>query len=295
MTRLVGRFARLVASLALVGSSWLAPPAWGQVGVVSERSEMVAAWDFSEWFESFLIIDDVLFTPSTRRPAQYTSLPNALMDPGGVFISEQFGTLFLDGSFGSTALVPNLDGTDPLEPSTVPFQGSLLANKTAGVPFGTGEFDNSLVLEFQGQLIQRPAVMTAVGPVSIVFRADVSTADISGTNWSMSFGGTTGVLSGGEEPGNSAVGIEFAPSCSGYVAVGEAILTPLEEVFDVALGPGPADTVCVRLSFDPVSNSRPSIDNVAIFVPEPATGASAMALSALGLLGWRRRRRPSRS
>jgi hypothetical protein len=255
--------------LSLAGAAALA------VAIVAparaQQVVMVAGWDFSQYaIDGFLSVDGENLVATL--PANYSNF-----DPtyGAGAESAAFGTLYLDGSFGSTATP--LDFTDTFVPSAAA-PGSLVSNQTwpvqevGQVPFDT---DNVLTAE-QGQAVANPFAMIAQGPQMVVFEADLSSVSQTGTNWLLSFAGKT-------SGGTSAVTIDFSTTGAGYTSVGQVELNETDTQFVVDLGPGAAPQAYVRLGFNPIGLDQPFVDNVAISLPEPGAGAAA-ALLALGLL-----------
>jgi hypothetical protein len=230
---------------------------------------MVAGWDFSQYaIDGFLSVDGENLVGTL--PANYSNF-----DPtyGAGEESAAFGTMYLDGSFGSTATP--LDFSDTFVPSAAA-PGSLQSNlswpvQEAGqVPFDT---DNVLIAE-EAQEVANPFAMIAQAPQLVVFEADLSAVQETGSNWLLSFGGKT-------SSGTSTVTIDFSTTGSGYTSVGQVELTENDTQFVVDLGPGVAETGYVRLGFNPVGLDQPFIDNVAISLPEPGAGAAVAAIALL--------------
>jgi hypothetical protein len=236
------------------------------------RAQMVAGWDFSQYLGAGLLsIDGATFTD--QLAANYSDL-----DPtfGAGAESAAFGTMHVDGSFGST----NVDEASP-GAQFVPTSDSLASNLDAPA---FNSFDSfTILLDEQSQVFANPLSMIASGAVDVVFAADLG-ADPGGGRWSVSFGGKT-------LGGSSNVAIGFSSDGSGYTSAGSVQLTENDTAFDVDLGAATSQTAFVRLSFDPVGEILPIVDNVAIHVPEPGAGlgAAVALLAAHGLAGLRRR------
>lgn len=245
------------------------------------RAEMVAGWDFSQYFgDGELSIDGVDYT--NVLDANYSNL-----DPtfnAGVE-SAEFGRLYLNGEFGSTS-VPAGSGTEPILPSAATPGGSLVSNLEAPVQsFGDNPFDSFTVLQAEGQVFASLLSLLAVAPSSAVFKADRK-APASG-EWVLSFGGRTQVS------GESTLGIEFSPDGSSYSSVGSVVLTSIDTPYEVELGPASGATAFVRINFNPGADplAYPHIDNVAISVPEPLAAGQLLAAGlSLSLLARLRRR-----
>lgn len=265
-------FLRLATIVALAVPVLVSAPA---------RAELVAGWDFSQYLGSgTLVIDDgSVFEFVTTLSANYSSL-DPTFNAGAE--SAAFGTMYIDGQFGSTAVAAGA----PLEefsPYAVPGTGSLTSNLDAPV-FGIGdnEFDAHTILQDEGQVNAQFLAMTALGSADVVFEADRGSPPSGGANWILSFGANA-------QNGTSSVGVEFSTTGSGYASVGVADLTTTDTRFEFDLGPATSQTAFVRLSFQPELPNAPVIDNVAISVPEAGGLASGVAALA-GLVACRRRR-----
>lgn len=255
----------LIASAVLSGLTLASP------STAPAQSTVVAGWDFSQYvFDGPPTIDGA--TLATTLPANYSDF-----DPtfGAGSESAAFGTMFLDGSNGSTAISQqNL----PILASAVPGTGSLASNISGpinGVPSGDVAFDSGTVLQDEGQLAFERRALVAVDPVEVVFQADLSTLPSQpGGDWTLVFAGKT-------SSGMADVGIGFGAGAPSYVDVGSRMLDVTDQTFSVPLGSSFDPTVFVRLSLD--GNTDTFIDNLIIQVPEP--GAMAAAWSAIGALG----------
>jgi hypothetical protein len=260
------RFAPIAAVLAL-----FAPGA--------SQAYVVAGWDFSQYLgDSFLSIDGVNGTSTLA--ANYSSL-DPTFNAGAE--SAAFGTMYIDGSFGSTAIDP-FDPAPAIVPTAALDGGSLVSNLTAPVLApGDNEFDSHTILQFEGQVFANFLSMRASEPASMVFRADLSSVPETGSNWVLSFGGRTFT-------GTSTLSIDFSSNGGSFSPVDSVVLTETDTPYEIDLGPAPVDIVYVRLNLQPVELDWPIIDNVAISVPEPGAGASLLAAAA-GLASIARLRR----
>jgi hypothetical protein len=240
------------------------------------RAEMIAGWDFSQWFgDGLLSTDGEAFTDTLD--ANYSDL-----DPtfGAGAESAAFGTLYLNGQFGSTNVGAG-SGSEPFLP-TAAVPGSLTSN--LGAPGGV-DFESFGVLLSEGQTFQNALAMTASSVVSVVFQADLSSIGSAGGDWSVSFGGQT-------FSGTAVVGVDFSTNGINYTPFGTFDLTTIDTPFSRTLGSDVIGTAFVRFNFA-AGAGQPIIDNVAIsatVIPEPAS-ALLCGLGMLGLGVASRRRR----
>jgi hypothetical protein len=236
----------------------------------SAEATMIAGWDFSQYAgDGFMSVDGGGSFTDTLD-ANYSDL-----DPtfGAGAESAAFGTMYVNGSFGSTS-VPVGTGNEQFLPSASQ-GGSLNSNLTA--PGGT-DFDSFTVLASEGQLSTESLAMIAAASSIVVFEADLGSVPVIGSNWSISFGGKTA-------NGTSSVGIAFSSDGVTFTSFGSANLTTVDTLFTIALGTAATNNAYVRLSFNPAGINQPLIDNVAVnaslAVPEP----SMALLGSLGLVG----------
>jgi hypothetical protein len=227
----------------------------------SAQAFLVAGWDFSQYLGDAVLSVDLVATPATTLDANYSDF-----DPtfGAGAESAAFGTMYINGSFGSTSVSPTFDNTEPILPTA----GSLASN--LDVPYVY--FDAFTILQAEGQVNFAPLSMTAQDAVSLVFKADLSSVPETGGNWSLSFAGKT-------FSGSSTVGIDFSANGSSYASAGSVLLDSTDARYVVNLDSAASETVFVRFNFNPVGGAQPIIDNVAISSPEP--GAFAQSLVAL--------------
>ncbi len=242
------------------------------------RAGVVAGWDFSQYFGAGLLSTDGSTFVETL-PANYSE-----EDPTANAGSESaaFGTMYLDGTFGSTAVGAG-SGTE----SFVPTSRSLVSNLDAPADaIGTNPFDSHTVLRNEGQTSTELLSMTARAATNAVFRADLTSVPATGSNWRVSFAGKT-------FSGSSTVGVEFSTDGSGYSNAGSVDLTTTDATHQVFLASAASETAYVRLNFPAPAGggvNQAIIDNVAISVPEPGSLGLALGLAA-GLAGCARRRR----
>src|SRR5262245_48598918 len=219
---------------------------------------MVAGWDFSQYFGDGFMSVDGGSTFTNVLSANYSDL-----DPtfGAGFESQAFGTMFVNGSFGSTNVAAG-SGTEEFVPSaTAP--GSLVSN--LGAP-ATVDFDAFTVLADEGQVSTELLAMLATAPAVVVFEVDLGPAGQTGSNWSLGLGAKT-------TSGTSSVGVEFSTDGLSFTPLGSLQVSAVDGLFRVALGSASSAQAFVRLSFAPSATDRPFIDNVAISA-ELAGGAT---------------------
>ena len=241
------------------------------------HAAMVAGWDFSQYFaDGILSIDGNAYTGTLA--ANYSDL-----DPtqGAGAESAAFGTLYLDGQFGSTNVQAG-SGSEPILPSGA-VGGSLSSN--LGAPGGLGgslDFDTHSILAFEGQAYTNFLALTATNIANIVFGANLSSVPETGSDWSLSFGART-------FSGAGSVGVAFSTDGVSYTSAGSVVLSSLDTLYSVTLGAIASDAAFVKLSFSaPAAGGvgQAFIDNVAVnatvsAIPEPATAL----LCGLGMIG----------
>ena len=241
----------------------------------------VAAWDFSQYLSpGFLSTDGV--NPATTLNSNYSDL-DAVQAPGLGVGSEVFGTLFLDGTAGSTVasfasgftaaadLTQNNDAVQAV--STV-----LMGSTAAANLFAFGETPPSQ------EIVTQVGLQTLTASPVAVFQADASSVFGSANSWELTFAGLSAF------GGDSVVTIEVSADGSSFVTLGTETLTGSEGLFNVDLGStvDGSSTAWVRLSFDDVAGA--TIDNVSFSaVPEPGVAMLGL-LGAIGLARFGRRR-----
>jgi hypothetical protein len=250
----------LAASLLMAGQAQAVP-------------QLVSGWDFSQsclagsWCDSG-------FGALSQIDANYSDL-----DPNGLGIeSADFGTLFLDGTNGSS----NAGGFGS---TFAPQTPNLTLNTSvhANFPLVLGEAGNAAIMTGEtGEAYQQHSAV-ASDTVSAVFKADLTSSGLKGTGWELSFAA--------QSFGTSNVQIEFSADGITYNPVVTEGLTAAEEQVVVALGGSDLTMAFVRLSFSG-SEDDSRIDNLALkaeLVPEPAT-LLLLAAGMGGLAVFSRRR-----
>lgn len=258
MRMLMTSLTSLVASLALAGAA---------------HASLIAGWDFSQYLGAGALTIDGASGADTLS-ANYSNL-DPTFSAGAE--SAAYGTMYINGSFGSTAVDPF--GSSP---QFWPTTGSLASNINAPLgPAGAVPFDSGNVLISEGQQFFNPLSMTSPFDSSVVFRA--TTGGASANGWGLTFGGKT-------FSGTSSVGVSFSTDGVSYSSPTFLALDTNDKPFSVSFGPITASTIYVRLGLTP-ANGQPIIDNVALnatVVPEP--GTLVLLGAGLGAFALRRRR-----
>ena len=246
------------------------------------QATMIAGWDFSQYAGDGFMSVDGGGTFTDTLDANYSDL-----DPtfGAGAESAAFGTMYVNGSFGSTDVDAG-SGLEQFLPSAAA-GGSLLSNQSAAG--GTADFDSFTVLASEGQLSTESLAMIAAATSVVVFEADLTSVSQAGSGWSISFGARM-------FSGTSSLGIEFSGDGVSFTSFGSVNLTTVDTPFLVALGADATSQAYVRLTFAPAGANQPLIDNVAInafelteVVPEPSAALlGTFGLAGLALAGRRR-------
>lgn len=258
------------------------------VSAGSARAELIAGWDFSQYFTAGrLTIDGTTYVDTLD--ANYSSLDPSFNAGAG---AAAYGTLYMDGTFGSTGIDPTPGNASVIpaprkvgdygdEAATAAFQdipvgdGAVSSNVLAPVSGpGTNPFNAFSILRAEGQTNTELLALQALGATTIAFEADsLGATDLA---WEVSFGGRSMAY---ETSVN--VGVAFAPNCGAYGATTNVVLSEEDDVHTVSFaGGGVGTSGCVRMDLDPDA----VIDNVAV-VPEPgfALGLGAGVLTLMGL------------
>jgi hypothetical protein len=273
----------LTASLAVAGTA---------------SADMVAGWDFSQYFGQSALAIDSDFAYANTLEANYSDLDpsnglgrNRPDSPGpattptpacGANGSCQFGKLYFDGSLGSS----DIGFDDPFAPGDLNFvSGSLSANLNAPAV----GFDNDVLLLFEGQRFFSEGAMEWQGSESGSIVFELTPGGLY-RDWELTLAGIV-------DSGTSTLGVEFAaslldPSTPDFAFVGNITLNTQDVVRSIDLDGLGLDSshAFVRLTFG--TGDSPTIDNLAVaatFVPEPGTVLLVlMGLMGLGLGGRRR-------
>ncbi len=264
---------------------------------------LVTAFDFSEYQDQFLVVNGMDGTGATRRPGQYTGFEGVGADFNGVLITEDFGTFFMNGEFGSTEIIVDFDLNGGVQPTLSSLQpgiavGSAIFN-SFGVDFGVGDFDNLLGLGAAGQFETLApnalAIFGGFGDIDLAFRSSVASNPLlQAEEWFLNFAGVQ--QSAGQ--GSFDLLIEVSEDGQNYNPLTTVTLTELAEEFTVPLGDLVTPEIFTRFRFQNLGEGGPGalspvIDNVAFLanvtvIPEPGTALLLMTGLA-GLMAAGRR------
>jgi hypothetical protein len=270
-----------IKALAVLASSLVAG---------SAQAALIAAWDFSQYSPGNLSFDGGDTYVNTLS-SNYSDLDETLI-PGIGIGSTQWGTLHLDGQYGSFATPA--DGSDPFRPTSGNIDLNTNVAPVFGGTVGGAAAGNALLNEdaVPSQTLFNPNSMVARtkpggGLLDVVFAVNLGAqylADALG----VSFAGITTGAAG------SSVQVEFSTDGNAYASVGSAALTTTGQVFSFALGGDDLTQGFVRLRFTGSNTILPRIDNVAIsgavtLIPEPGTALLLVTgLAGLAAIGRRR-------
>ena len=256
----------------------------------AQAATMVAGWNFSQYAGDGSLDTNNDFVNEDTLSSNFS---NRVSDDGAGVGANPYGTLFMNGQFGST----NVD-EDGFPPAFGPSQasgGSLTSNAAApqtGTPAGAIAFDGPCSAQ-NGQANCQDLAMLAneFEGLNIVFRATLLPDGLLGQDWKLSFAGKT-------LGGSSIVTIDFSLDGTTYVGAVQRTLTTTDSAFSVDFSAVPSDLVSaafIRLGFDAAFGSEPLIDNLAVTVestqPIPEPGTAMLLLTGLLGLGISGRRR----
>lgn len=250
-------------------------------GAASAQS-LVAGWDFSQ----------VQSPNTTVAQGNLQGSWNANYTDRGVAIpsanyndASAFGTVYWDGSFGSTVTdFNNFSGGAEVRGQTT---ANGVQNLTSNFNQSESPFNDASSYGFltsSGQSVAQDAMLTFVDDVTITFALDAGTAK---SNWSLLFAAqdsdtasfaidasTTGAFAG-EQTSFGTLNIDNTDN--GY-SVDFSSLGSTQELY-------------VRFAATGASGGQLAIDNVgfAAAVPEPSTYAAILGFVALGFAAHRRR------
>lgn len=237
------------------------------VAASSAQAALIAGWDFSQYTaDGFRSIDDNITVDVLS--ANYSSL--AAIGPA----SAPFGTMFIDGTNGST--------NDSA--------ASLIIPTAALLPVANlGSFENSSVLTSNGQPFFNNLALLGAGSANVVFKADVSS--ISAFNyetWIFSFGAVTTT--------SNSLGLAYSTDGISFTGLTSQAITSTDTLYTVALPAITTDELFIRVAFSSSGVDAVAIDHVAInataiaAIPEPSSYAAIAGTALLGFAALRRRR-----
>jgi hypothetical protein len=240
------------------------------------NSVMVAGWDSSAWLPGFLSQDGATFQGTDD--ANFSDLDDQLVAGLGQ-ASNQYGTMYVDGSFGSNDAVS--DG------SINPASGDLVSNKDRPNVGGLmSDLSTQGGLQVDGQLLYNQIAMAALSASTAVFQATLAPAGLLGSNWELTLGART-------VGGAATIGVRVSTDGgSSFGALTTLNINDIDTKYTVNLPGIGLEQIFVALDFGSENNTL--FDNVALSAdlaagPEPATALLALVGMA-GLLTAGRRR-----
>lgn len=269
----------------------------GTAGALSAQSQVVAAWDYSQFStDGFTSIDGATLEGSVN--SNYTDFQVA--DANGVVQkgpnhdgAHQFGTMYWDGSFGSDAFDNTFSTPNDINPSG---SQDLTAGNGVGNGYTIGSGGSGLILDNQGQQFVNPKALgftSGANGKSFVFGISLTGEAPFGTgsDWVFQFGARAN-----NDPDNaSAISWDYSLDGSAYTASGiTSNVTDSEGAFTVDLSGvnalDGASQVFLRGNLSGIDGGSTFIDNFsASAVPEPSAFAAIAGMLALGLTVSRRR------
>ena len=255
------------------------------LGATAQES-LIAGWEFSQF--SFAAINSVGefgasgdFSQAGALNANYSELlPGS---PAGGPLAAGFGTLYYDGTNGSTDGGPfDLTGTNTI----YPFAQTLTSEADQVSPnYGTSASENVLI--FNGQEVYNPFGLKIEQDNSLVVAAD---ALLPATDWQLKFAYQTE----GPTDGGQVIDFEYL-SGDGWIGVGSPVTVTQTDSGTTLDIPGldGFQVGVIRLNISGASETNAVVvDNIGAFaapVPEPSTLAALVTLTVFGSLLIRRR------
>ena len=240
---------------------------------------VVAGWDFSQYIgDGFNSIDPVNFETTNTLDANYAAF--AVGANFGLPLGPNaapFGTLYYDGSFGSTNVTVNF-ATDPIVPAIVPGFISLQSNRFAGP--GTGyESIESVKAEGQVEGQAALALLSRNATNTVVFEATLASISETAGNWGIHFASLSRVNATG------TVEAEFSTDGAASWTDPQTVTVTGVDTAYVISGPSTvAESVLVRLKL----TDGVFLDSVGVTGEVGASeSASWWSASPVGSTGWR--------
>jgi len=251
-------------------------------GVASAQS-LVAGWDFSQVQSPNTTVaqGNLQGSWSANYSDRGVAIPSANYN-----VAAAFGTVYWDGSFGSTVTdFNNFSGGAEVRGQTTANSLNDLTKNFNQSESAFNEESSYTFLRASGQIVAQPAMLTFIDDVTITFALDAGTVK---NNWSLLFAAmdsdtasitfdasTTGAF-GGEEISFGTLNIDNTDK--GY-SVDFASLGATQELY-------------VRFAASGANGGNLALDNVGFSaaVPEPSTYAAILGVCALGLAAFRRRK-----
>lgn len=236
------------------------------------NAEMIAGWDFSQYMgPGFNSTDNASLNADTLI-SNYSDL-----DANGVGTDSGYGTMYVDGSYGSTDIV--LDGTnDEIMPST----GSLLSNSDAGIALF--DVSNALISKNEGaQINDNDLAYTSQSDsaFNVVFGVDTSSVS-DYTDFSLSFAAL--------DTDSATLSISYSTDGATWSIAEDFAVTTADTAYTTSVFSDVSDTAYFMFTFNEIGTV---IDNVSISgnaVPEPSAFAAIAGVFALAFVVNRRRK-----
>ena len=247
---------------------------------MSFGQSVVAGWDFSQFaFDGFSSTDGATLTGQISA--------NYIGTQGNYTGAAAIGTIYYDGSFGSTAL-----GLNPSDVEPTGFGDMTVANRGF-----LGEAGERARLGTQGQTYTSGRALgfnSGANGDSFVIEMDLGA--LFGSDWLFTFGAKTN-----SDPNNSSsIAWEYSLNGADYTSAGvTSAITNNASEFTVDLTGVSAlnnqSTAYFRGTFSGIDGGITFIDNIGFelttsAVPEPSTFAAIFGCVALAFAGVRRRR-----
>jgi hypothetical protein len=245
----------------------------------------IAGWDINNYSGAFGY-DSTFAAPLNTLDANYSEF-----DPNGLGAeSAAFGTLYADGSFGSTVLET---GDFQERPGLFQVQGSPAADlsgnqiaRTNSIFFGGGN-DNTQLAE--GQTTASPGMYFMDDGAAFVL--EITPGAVT-TDWQLVFGAAA-ASDPGNFGGSAEVTIEFSTDGVSFSTI-DTISVTSDARYESSIVQQASSTGYFRVSGDGLENQGAEgvfIDNLEAVgvVPEPSTYAAIFGAVALGLAAVRRR------
>lgn len=251
----------------------------------AQAQELVAGWDFSQFANSGFSTTDNATLTGQANANWVRNAPGSLMAGPGFNSAPNYGVIFYDGSFGSSAFDLNTEvynGSNDAGTFNSP-GGNLGVNGLIGSLTGQGQnFGNAQAMSIGSN---RNGQSIVIG-ISMSSYFDGYTA---GSNWFLTYAAKTL-----DVDGSSSIGWEASLDGSNYTFVENDDLTSSLTGYTLDLsGAGQVSQLFLRATFNGIDGQAAYFDNLHVNaspVPEPSAFAAIFGVIALGFAAVRRRR-----